>query len=204
MQILNRVQKLVIVVTILLSLLTLGVLLWLAYKKGEVLSETVTITSEVPHFVQLSIKPEARIPPVGNDTVPVIIEIRAPGSLLPLVTFTATADSSGDIDLGSISTTSLPEGNYDIAVKALSHLRKVYTNQSFSGPALRNISLISPELPAGDVNPTADNLVNSLDIAYLTLQVYGSDQRADLTNDGIVNSLDYAALLKNLNKYGEN
>ena len=69
---------------------------------------------------------------------------------------------------------------------------------------MRTYTLLIPQLPAGDTNPTADNYVNSLDISYITLKLYGTDTRADLNNDGFVNSLDYTALLQNLSSYGDN
>jgi hypothetical protein len=176
------------------------------YTRGEVLSltDSVTVTGDIPHLMAVAIKPESRIPPIGNDTIQLDIEIRPPSSLVPIASLTVTANSSGVADLGSISASSVPPGVYDIAIKGLSHLRKVYPNQNLDGPAVRSYSLLIPQLPAGDANPTADNYVNSLDIAYVTLQLYSADNRADLTHDGLVNSLDYAALLRNITTYGDN
>lgn len=203
---LTKQQKFILWVFVFLALLGIFTTAAIDYVKGEVLSltDSVTVTGEIPHLMAVAIKPESRIPPTGNDNVQLEIEIRPPSSLVPIASLTVTANAAGIADLGSISASSVPPGVYDIAVKGLSHLRKVYPNQSLDGPAVRSYSLLIPQLPAGDANPSADNYVNSLDIAYVTLQLYGSDVRADLTNDGIVNSLDYAALLRNMTTYGDN
>lgn len=208
MSLLTRTHKFILWFLILVSVFSLAVLLYIDYRKGEVLSttdsKTVTVTGDIPHIIAIQIKPESRIPPAGNDELPLEIEIRPPGSLIPVTTISVTATSSGDASLGTISSVLLPPGTYDIAIKGLSHLRKVFPNQNFDGPVVRTYTLTLPQLPAGDANPTADNYVNSLDISYLTLKLYGNDLRADLTHDGTVNSLDYAALLRNLSASGDN
>lgn len=208
MSLLTRVHKLILWTLILLSTLALGLLLYIDYQRGDVLSvtdsKTVTVTGDIPHIIAIKIKPESRIPPAGNDELPLEIEIRPPGSLIPVTTLAVTANSVGDASLGTISSVTLPPGNYDVAIKGLSHLRKVFPNQDFDGPVIRTYTLTLPQLPAGDANPTADNYVNSLDVSYLTLMLYENDIRADLTHDGIVNSLDYAALLRNLSTAGDN
>ncbi len=208
MQLLGKIQKLIIWITISISFLGLSFLTYYEYTKGEVQSLTdsrnVTVTGDVPHIITINVKPESRIPPTGNDTLPLTVEIRPPGSLTAIASVSTTANSTGDATLGTISSITVPPGIYDVAIKGLSHLRKVYQNQNFDGPVVRSYTLTLPQLPAGDANPAADNYVNSLDISYLTLHIFDNDLRADLTHDGIVNSLDYAALLRNLSSYGDN
>ncbi|WKZ23929.1 MAG: hypothetical protein QY312_04175 [Candidatus Dojkabacteria bacterium] len=204
---LTRLQKILLLFIVLVSLLGLAIIVYFDEIKGQVLSLTdsaiVTVTGDVPHILTVQIKPESRIPPIGNDDLPLQVEIRQPGETLPVVTITATADSLGSAALGTISAVTVPPGTYDVAIKGRSHLRKVFENQNLDGPVIRNYALLLPQLPAGDAHPTADNYVNGMDISYLHMTVYSADARADLTNDGIVNSLDYSALLRNLHSYGD-
>ncbi|MCC7304372.1 hypothetical protein IT418_03105 [bacterium] len=208
MELLGRSHKLVIWFTVLLTLLSIILLAFYEYTHGDVLSltdqGTVTVTGDVPHIISINIKPESRIPPTGNDQLSLVVEIRSPGSVIPITSINTIANATGDASLGTIPASALPPGIYDVAIKGLSHLRKVYPNENFDGPVIKNYTLSLPQLPAGDANPTEDNYVNSLDISYITLHVYGNDIRADLTRDGIINSLDYAALLRNLSSYGDN
>lgn len=208
MELLRRRHKVIIWIIVLLTFLGITLLTLYEYSKGEVLSltdsATVTITGDAPHIITINVKPEGRIPPLGNDALSMVVEIRPPGSLIPIATVNTTANATGDASLGTISSSSLPPGVYDVAIKGQSHLRKVYPNENFDGPVVRNYTLTLPQLPAGDANPTSDNYVNSLDISYLNLNIYGNDVQADLTRDGIINSLDYAALLRNLSSYGDN
>lgn len=207
MPILTLTHKRIILVLIFLTLLGLILVTLAEQLKGNVLSttdmKTLTITGDTPHLVTVHVRPESRIPPIGNDAVHLTVEIRPTGSVHPITSLVVTANASGVANLGAISTTILPPGVYDVAVKGRSHLRKVYPAQQFTGPAVRGYELIVPQLAAGDTHPSADNYVNSLDISYLTMQLYGADERADLTHDGIVNSLDYTALLRNISVHGE-
>jgi hypothetical protein len=116
---------------------------------------------------------------------------------------TVSSDGAGVAALGNVSATELPPALYDIAIKGQSHLNKVFEDQNFDGPAVRSYILTANLLKAGDAHPSADNYVNGLDISYITVNLFTADSRADLTHDGIVNSLDYAALLKNLYAYGD-
>jgi len=203
---LTRQQKMIVWLFVILSMLGITVVAVIDYLKGEVLSitDSVTVTGDIPHLLTVAIKPESRIPPIGNDALQLEVEIRPTNMLIPITSMVVQANSSGNADLGTISSSSVPPGVYDVAIKGLSHLRKVYPAQNFNGPAVRSYSLLIPQLPAGDTNPTADNYVNSMDIAYLTMQLYSSDLRADLTRDGLINSLDYAALLRNIYVMGDN
>lgn len=175
-----------------------------AIVSGAVLSSNdVTVTSEVPSDVTIAISLESRIPPTDY-AAPLTVEIRPHNSLVPLTTITTTSNTAGVATLGIVSSSQVPPGMYDIAVKGESYLRKVFPNQSFDGPIQKNFDLSAIPLLAGDVNPTSDEYVNSLDVSYITRELYSSDQRADITHDGIVNSLDITALLKNLYQHGDN
>ena len=208
MTLLTGSHKLILWITLTLATLGMCVTFGYEYSRGEVQSLTstgdVTVTGNVPHIITIQVQPESRIPPTANNEVPLTVEIRAQNSVIPLTTIHTTTDANGFASLGTISSTLIPPGVYDVAIKGLSHLRKVYSAQSFDGPVVRSYTLVLPQLPAGDANPAADNYVNGLDISYLTLHIYSNDLRADLTHDGIINSLDYAALLRNIYSYGDN
>lgn len=205
MDLLHRQQRILIIILSLLSLAGLTVVIWIGLRNGDVLSEnsTVTVTGSVPHIISIQTLPGARIPPVGNNQISESIELRAPGSTTVLYTITATTDNNGNVTLPAIDPGLIPPGQYDVAVKGSSHLRRVFTNQVFDGPMVRQYTLTTPVLLVGDTNTPADNYVNSLDISYLAAQLYTNDSRADLTQDSIVNSLDLSALLNNLYVQGD-
>ena len=56
-------------------------------------------------------------------------------------------------------------------------------------------------LKAGDLNN--DNRIDALDVARLAQKWFQADSGADLTGDGIVNSLDYSLLRTNWNSTGD-
>jgi hypothetical protein len=98
-------------------------------------------------------------------------------------------------------------GDYDIAIKGESHLRKIIRDVVI-GSETTKISLDytfgnTLELIAGDLY--SDNYINSFDIATM-FQSYGTRKGgfADLTKDGAVNAPDIALLIINYFKKGDN
>jgi hypothetical protein len=206
-EILRSKERAIILVLIFTALSLLVAIIVHQAITGQVLglidSKIVSITGDAPHIVSVQIQPESRIPPSSNNELPLQVEIRQPNSLAPIVTITVSSDNAGVAALGDVSSTVLPPALYDIAIKGQSHLNKVFEDQDFNGPVVRSYILTANQLKAGDAHPSADNYVNGLDISYITINLFTTDTRADLTHDGMVNSLDYAALLKNLYAYGD-
>lgn len=160
---------------------------------------TVTVSAYVPYNTQILVDPEKRVPPTGNDSVEVEIQFRSVGSPTPIYSTTVTTDSSGLTPGLSLDPMLLPDGNYDIAIKGISHLNKLFSNVTLA--PLMDLSV--PQLYAGDSHPSSDNYVNSIDISYEIINLYNSDVRADLNRDGKINSLDLSIQIYNLYEYGE-
>jgi hypothetical protein len=152
--------------------------------------------------------------PVGNDSLLMQIDIRDGSNVL--VSENVTTDNFGFSPLQSRTVDVIPVGQHDIAIKGLSHLRKVFRNVNFGPANTFTIDLYPPSgtsfwdehqnyvLRAGDTHPTSDNYVNSLDLSYSIVKIYSGDLRADLNRDTKVNSLDFPTMITHLYEYGEN
>lgn len=166
---------------------------------------TTTVTASIDTSclgVTIKITPENRIPPTGNNALEINVDIRQPNSQQSLYNLTLGTDNNGQgffcIPPGTIS-----PGNYDVYVKGLSHLRRIFPQREFISDNT-TLDIRNPVLWAGDSHPTSDNYVNSMDISYEILKIYTSDLRADLNRDSIVNSLEFPTLLSHLYQYGDN
>lgn len=84
-------------------------------------------------------------------------------------------NTNGDGTMSSVSTVSLPPGNYDIAIKGYSHLRKVYSSNLSSAVVNLNFTGSGLEMLAGDTSVVEDNYINSLDLSNVSRQLYTSD-----------------------------
>lgn len=165
----------------------------------------VNITASIDYCLNILTTPEKRIPPTHNNSVEQEIWIRPENSAVPIYTTTITSDNEGLAIVCPVPASLIITQYYDILIKGLSHLRRLYPHQSFrgSGSGL-TFDLRSPLLLAGDSHPTADNYVNSLDISYEILNLYTTDLRADLNRDTVVNSLEFPTLISHLYAYGDN
>lgn len=173
--------------------------------KGQTLGtvdiiKNVTVTASIPLCPEVIITPEKRIPPTHNNSLEIAVDIR-PRNGTNLYSGTVTTDNEGHARLCPL--TNVPPGTYDILIKGLSHLRRIFPNINL-GNNSATLDLTTPVLFAGDSHPSADNYVNSLDIAYEINHLYGSDLRADLNRDTIVNSLEFPTLISHLYQHGDN
>jgi len=191
-------------VLIALFLVNLGAYFYLLHQ-GKTLGtmdvpKNVTVTASIPLCPTIIITPEKRIPPTHNNSLELAVEIRPPNGS-DVFSTTVTTDSEGYAKICPI--TGVTAGNYDILIKGLSHLRRLFPSVALGG-AGATLDLRTPVLFAGDSHPSADNYVNSLDIAYEIDHIYSSDLRADLNRDGIVNSLEFPTLISHLYQHGDN
>lgn len=166
-------------------------------------SEAVRVTASVDYCPTLYITPEKRIPPDHNKSLEVVVDIRPESSSTPIFTTTVTTDNEGKAVICPIPADLITATYYDVLVKGLSHLRRIFPHQSFAGGAGFALDLSSPLLLAGDSHPTADNYVNSMDVSYEITKLYTNDLRADLNRDTIVNSLEFPTLISHLYAYGD-
>ena len=159
--------------------------------------------------IDFTVIPEKRIPAVGNDGTRVIIDVYAVGGSIPLNSYSYYDTDNNGHYTGLVLTGTSP-GTYDIAVKGYAHLRKRLNNVVLTG-GVNNIDFTfagAEKLLCGDVYvngayPDGDNMVNSVDVTYLTsrwaINDGGvSDERADVDENGQVNSLD---MTKTVNNY---
>lgn len=166
----------------------------------------VFITARVNFNPTLKVYPEKRIPAVNHWVNTNVIEIRPVGSRVPLVTQVVPCDENGICILNPIDVGALPSGNYDVAVKGFSHLRKVFPNKSFIANSLfLDLTSGGQELLAGDTSVIEDNYVNSLDLDSTIQYLYSfTNIKNDLNRDTQVNSLDLSNEIINLYKSGDN
>lgn len=193
----------------LLSLLLLILNLSLAfYNAGTILGtieeREVTITASLPYCPRIYIIPENRIPPTNNNSLEIHVDVRRQNSSTIIYDATVTTDNEGKASLCPIDAALITDAYYDVLVKGLSHLRRIFPGQKFIGAGAGfTLDLKAPVLFAGDSHPSSDNTVNSLDISYEILKLYTSDLRADLNRDTIVNSLEFPTLISHLYQSGD-
>lgn len=169
----------------------------------SVLGEDVMVQAEIAVTPIIWVSPQNRIPPTGNDSLEIAVEIRPVGSTTPEYSETLIVNNQGYERMQPLSLSQVALGQHDVAVKGLSHLRRVYPSQTIGPTAEFVLDLRYLDLLAGDSHPTSDNYVNSLDISYEILHLYGNNLRADLNRDGKVNSLEFPTLISNLYSFGD-
>lgn len=150
------------------------------------------------HFVIKAI-PEKRVNPENNHAIKGDLTFFNSSGKYE---FSIDLDKSGQ---GYLSPTLKP-GDYSVGFKGLSHLTKVIHNVGVKESATINLDFTDNnrfELLAGDVAPSKDDYVNSLDIVATTQVLYQDNVHADLNKDGIVNAMDLSIEIKNLHKSGE-
>ena len=171
--------------------------------KVDASSEDVSVGARVGKDITVDIRPEKRIPKTNNWDTSFNIQIRKPGKTygeLDTYSYTYSWGTSGPI---TMTANNVPPGTYDIAIRAAAHLREIFPNQVVNSELTQNFDLTSIPLRGGDCHPTADNYVNIMDLSYQATNIYTSEDRSDLNDDGVVNSLDFQILLTNFDTAGE-
>lgn len=164
----------------------------------------VTVTASVDYCPRIYIIPENRLPPTNNNSLELHVDIRPENSSTPIWDTTVTTDNEGKADLCTIPASLITDTHYDVLIKGLSHLRRIFPHQKFAGGGAGFVmDLKQPVLFAGDSHPTSDNYVNSLDISYEIINLYTNNLRADLNRDTTVNSLEFPTLISHLYQYGD-
>ncbi|MCL6476689.1 MAG: hypothetical protein K6U75_16785 [Firmicutes bacterium] len=134
----------------------------------------------------------------GNPTsIPVELQIRAPGSLVPLQVYTLALNASG-----AYSLVAPLDGVYDLSAKASHWLRHTLPGVSIVGGGVANFSLVN-----GDVD--GDNEVTLFDFGAL-VAAFGSmsgdsnwNAEADLDGDEEVTLFDFGILVSNFGAIGD-
>jgi len=171
-----------------------------AYKVEAQSTANVNVNAIVPGCeLDVTAKPEKRIPPVNNwDTVLQVNIYRSDNSLL--FSTTVNTDNLGKAKLDLCSKGIYPvNGNYNFCIRGYSHLSKYYPNT----PAFTNyatyidFSANNKVLLAGETSIIYDDFVNSLDLSVLIKNLYTADYKSDLNQDSSVNALDISNLITN-------
>ncbi len=168
------------------------------YSSGAVATATIV----VPITLDIKAWPEKRWPRTGNWSTLAKVDLRDLGAQTVLDTDTVRTTNLG---LGTAEFTAVGAGNYDVALKGLSHLRKILRNTAVAAGS-NSLDFTLGEtfyLLAGDTHRSEDNLVNSLDLSYLLNRLNAGEEVSDLNRDTLVNSLDINILLANLMKSGD-
>jgi hypothetical protein len=175
---------------------------------NEETAGAVNITTDVvPCDITFIVHPEKRIPPSGNWSED--LNIQVVDLLLNVTVFnqTVTSDNSGHAKVQVCPVGVLTDGShYDVLVKGGSHLRKRFSAVLFQGSPTITIDLTGPgkDLLAGDTDlPVGNNTVNYNDVTQLSINLYSNNRRNDLNRDGKVNSLDLSNMVTNLGKTGQ-
>ncbi|MEP7103780.1 MAG: dockerin type I domain-containing protein [Candidatus Dojkabacteria bacterium] len=166
----------------------------------------VTVSSSIQAcLLDMVARPEQRVPPINNwdSTVSFVI---LDNSNLTLASFTVPTDTQGLATYDFCANTIFPvPGTYKFYATGFSHLRKRFTGVSAFNTYHDSVNLTGASnfLVAGEVSNSFDNKVNSLDLAYLNSKMGSADNKADLNQDGIVNSLDVTIERNNQLKLGD-
>jgi cysteine-rich repeat protein len=146
--------------------------------------------------ITITVYPEKRLPSSGNwqNSYAVNITNRTNGESVYRGNLETNSQGTGSIVIPSIS-----DGNYDIALKGISHLRVIIPNVSINADA--QVNATDRIIFAGDVQ--GDNFINALDISVVVSHLYSGNVVSDLNRDSIVNALDVSILLSNLYKGGQ-
>jgi hypothetical protein len=167
-------------------------------------SNAVTVTATIPTCkLTLNIKPEKRIPRVGNWETILNVEVRT-SSNVPILNATIPTDSqgTGTYDLCA-NNVYFPPDSYSFFIKGFSHLRRVFQDTpAFNSTTEFSISF-EPEMLAGETSIVYDNYINILDFVTQINNLYSADYKNDLNQDGIVNSLDFNNIITNFYIAGE-
>jgi len=173
-------------------------------KEEEVEAEQVHITAstKIQDF-QLTVYPEKRVPLVNNWGT--IVDFRvvnsATGSELFQADITTNNLGMATYILGPLE--NIPGGNHRVYIKGISHLTKRYNSIPFHSQHENFDFTPYGDLLAGDTNPVNDNIINSLDLSTLIINLNSGDYVNDLNQDTLVNSLDLSIQVYNLYKSGD-
>ena len=134
----------------------------------------------------------------GNPaSIPVELQIRAPGSVTPLQVHTLALNASGGYTLVAPL-----DGVYDLSAKASHWLRQTLASVSIVGGGVANFSLVN-----GDID--GDNEVTLFDFGAL-VSAFGSmpgdsgwNPEADLDGDEEVTLFDFGILVSNFGAIGD-
>lgn len=166
----------------------------------------VTVSTSIQAcLLDIVARPEQRVPAINNwdSTVNFTILTNA-NATLATFTVPTTTQGVGTYDFCANAIFPTP-GTYKFYAIGFSHLRKRFTGVSAFNTYHDTVNLTGASnfLVAGEVSNVFDNKINSLDLAYLNSRMGTGDVKADLNQDGIVNTLDANIARANMLRLGD-
>jgi hypothetical protein len=167
---------------------------------------SLTILPGLVCKLNILVHPEKRIPRTGNWGTLLIVYIYQGDQ--KIASSQARSDDSGraTFDFCSQNLNFTP-GQYNFAVKGLSHLCKYFENvQSFENDTFdTDLTVGGKVLLAGETSNVFDDKINSLDASTQIRAFYSlNDEKNDLNREGKVNSLDFSNTVYNFYGLGDN
>ncbi len=159
---------------------------------------------EEEELVTIGVKahPEKRVPSANNWGTRGGLNLFDPGNSAGSAVYSFTVPT-GAGGTGTVEVELVP-GQYESSFKGLSHLTKfLAANLVDDGVQLDFTFGETFDLLAGDVHLSKDDFINALDLAATAVQMYESDEHADLNADGVVNALDFSIEAINIYQSGE-
>jgi len=168
----------------------------------EILGVDTQISAEVP-ITELTFKvyPEKRIPTINNWDTYVDITLQNCNNATQ---YNFSHIPTNQYGIGTIPVSIFVAGDYRFFIKGHSHLRRIFNCYPIYTTVTNiDLTLENKELIAGEISPTKDNYINSLDISVIINNLFTNDYTSDLNQDGHVNSLDFSNQIFNLFITGE-
>ncbi len=159
--------------------------------------------------LDVTLRPESRS--VSNYSTDLEIDIHDAGSSLVASLYppVVSTDNSGfaSIDVCVTYGHELPQSNYDFYVRGLSHLQKLFANETAFGAGFDSFvwTNAADELIAGETSNVFDNKINSLDIStqITTFRAASYNAKDDLNLDASVDTTDLDITKLNFFKVGD-
>lgn len=167
--------------------------------------EVVIVATVTTCILEITIKPEKRIPREGNwsNQQNIIFYDQLYREAFSLENIQTDNNGFASVDICELGIQVDP-GIYSIYVKGVSHLGKLFINKGgfFNYTTTFNLAKTEDDyLLAGDY--LSQDYINGLDLNGAISKLYSNDSRADFNRDGTVNSLDLSNLIFNLHRSGQ-
>ncbi len=168
-------------------------------------SIALEIKSNLICQLNLIVHPEKRIPRTGNWGTLLIVYIYKDNQKIASATARSNDQGAATFDFCPQNITFEP-GNYNIAIKGLSHLCQYFQGvRAFDNDTdVVDLTTNNQILFAGETSNIFDDKINSLDASTQIRAFYSTnDEKNDLNRDGKVNSLDFSNTIYNFYDLGD-
>lgn len=206
----NKHQKLHIIISLAFLVAVIGLIYFYSNHTGDIKRSVkanddhkVNVTAKINFNPSIVVHPEKRIPRNSNWSNLNVVDIREKNDTNILITQVVNTNNLGEGELAQIDIDNLSPGRYDVTIKGVSHLKKLYKDIEFRQNTFTMDLTPYGDLKAGDTSVIEDNYINSLDISTQVKNLYTNDTKNDLNRDSVVNSADISNTLHNLYLFGD-